>query len=972
MQVVTWRAVIAATNAPLPGASVSVYLTGTTTRAALYSATGAAISNPTTADANGSAVFAAPNGTYDIQVSSGAYVGPLIGAVQIYDQSAFPTAGSLILQPTWNALAGLTGGFVGEAAEVPASDTGTHTDPVTSATGVANSGRYAWATSPHVGWQWVSALNSAASVQTALTAALANETARAEGVETGLANTITGLLSSASIGQNLGQFTTTLPGANGSGAPLSPLNALATPYGQAWRVVGANTIAQRALQWIEPGRVYDARWVYRRYLNPSDPAGDDVRAAVQWFDQNYAPMSQSVVSDLTATTALGLILVECQIPSQAGASPVVVPPSGAVYFRLFSQSYGSDGVTDFIGMGEGDTTVALRTAQSAGAGASGGPNYQLVSTNFAAVAGTIYLVNTTAGALTTSLPPNPTMLQWVTFFDAFGTWAANPLLIQNNGNPINGVLDNDSADVTGLDITYVFVGGSNGWIHKLGAAGQPRPFSTDIVDAGATGVALVQAATVPQVLAELGLTPGINLLLYSENVSNPVWSYTNAQGLLNVITGPTNLMTGCKLIETATTGLHFDVQSIYNQGLGATITFSRFLAQGERAFATLDILDTAGESRAIFNLANGTGTAATGTVYSIVLVTAGWYRCSVTRTLQAPGGVSLRTFVTPDNSGNYSYAGTYGYGIYTFGAQVNPGAVATPYVMTQGVAINQLGYAGLNGYNQVIQDPASLSDGTQFQNICLCSQEFTLSPWSTSNATVTAGAATAPDNTSTAAHLAETATTAVHAISQPSSGVSSGQTVVFSLYVKAAERWQVFLQLCTAGTTVAYQIFDLLAGTFTGVAYSGTSITGMTQLPNGWWRIWMSITTTASTTLTPVITIGAGNGGNYGGTAGSGLYIWGAQIEPGTTPSRYRRAYDAALICSGFALSSEAGVNLPPRTVANLPAPGIFGRICATTNGRALIGSGSTVEAAGAGSGVAVMDMGSAWHILGTNISVQA
>lgn len=55
----------------LPGAVATLYLAGTTTLATgLKTASGAALANPVTADANGLMQFAAPNGTYDLKVTA--------------------------------------------------------------------------------------------------------------------------------------------------------------------------------------------------------------------------------------------------------------------------------------------------------------------------------------------------------------------------------------------------------------------------------------------------------------------------------------------------------------------------------------------------------------------------------------------------------------------------------------------------------------------------------------------------------------------------------------------------------------------------------------------------------------------------------------------------------------------------------------------------------------------------------------
>lgn len=59
--------------------------------------------------------------------------------------------GVSVATSTWSALNALSGTFAGQAAEVDASDTGTHTDPVVGGT-VSNYGRFAWSSSP-AGWK---------------------------------------------------------------------------------------------------------------------------------------------------------------------------------------------------------------------------------------------------------------------------------------------------------------------------------------------------------------------------------------------------------------------------------------------------------------------------------------------------------------------------------------------------------------------------------------------------------------------------------------------------------------------------------------------------------------------------------------------------------------------------------------------------------------------------------------------------
>lgn len=88
MQLCSFFAVNHQTGAALPGASVFVYLPGTTTKVSIYDGNGVLITNPATADANGMVSFAAADGVYDIVIVSGAYTSPTIPKLQFLDVSA--------------------------------------------------------------------------------------------------------------------------------------------------------------------------------------------------------------------------------------------------------------------------------------------------------------------------------------------------------------------------------------------------------------------------------------------------------------------------------------------------------------------------------------------------------------------------------------------------------------------------------------------------------------------------------------------------------------------------------------------------------------------------------------------------------------------------------------------------------------------------------------------------------------------
>jgi hypothetical protein len=208
------------------------------------------------------------------------------------------------------------------------------------------------------------------------------------------------------------------------------------------------------------------------------------------------------------------------------------------------------------------------------------------------------------------------------------------------------------------------------------------------------------------------------------------------------------------------------------------------------------------------------------------------------------------------------------------GADVGNVTQATGYSFTrasQGYYTNSDGTLTLFGYNALLQ-----------------SQTFDNASWSKTNLTVTANAIAAPDGTMTA-DLVEATTTASTALYQAATATASSYSFSFYLKKSSTSICSFLLQDITAVAT-------LLAGTFnldTGVATfsSGTGTVSMIALADGWFRCVGSYTGTAT----------AGNvlrnwinftGSSY--SAGTGFYLWGAQLEPSASVGTYVPTTSAA------------------------------------------------------------------------------
>ena len=202
------------------------------------------------------------------------------------------------------------------------------------------------------------------------------------------------------------------------------------------------------------------------------------------------------------------------------------------------------------------------------------------------------------------------------------------------------------------------------------------------------------------------------------------------------------------------------------------------------------------------------------------------------------------------------------------------------------------GSYGTNGYYFPFTDnQTTLNLGRNFSgsNYFTYSEQFDNGAWSKYQSSVTANATTAPDGTTTADKLVgTTGTTGDHQVSQ--SGIVTavnGGVYTFSCYAKAAERSVFRLYLLKRdGATYAYSDFNLTGGTLDhsqAGPFAG-AIPTITSVGNGWYRCAITVD------------IGTGAGGvtaicSYasatGETAGWGLFIWGAQLNRGTTVDRY-------------------------------------------------------------------------------------
>jgi hypothetical protein len=167
-------------------------------------------------------------------------------------------------------------------------------------------------------------------------------------------------------------------------------------------------------------------------------------------------------------------------------------------------------------------------------------------------------------------------------------------------------------------------------------------------------------------------------------------------------------------------------------------------------------------------------------------------------------------------------------------------------------------------------------------NLLLRSEEFDNSPaWAAVDAYISADATTAPNGTTTADKIVASGGVAEHYVRQEFNALS-GATYTFSCYLKASERsvFSLAFRVASLWPSSENQVvdFDLTAETLT--VFSGTPTASIINLGNGWYRCSITQTTVASGTAQVRIQ-------SIYDSDGSGIYIWGAQLEQSTTVGEY-------------------------------------------------------------------------------------
>lgn len=347
----------------------------------------------------------------------------------------------------------------------------------------------------------------------------------------------------------------------------------------------------------------------------------------------------------------------------------------------------------------------------------------------------------------------------------------------------------------------------------------------------------------------------------------------------------------CRLIqENTSTGAHQLSTSFDNDS--SLKSYTLFVKPKNRTRFQL-VLSTTNAAAATFNLTTLSiqYQANAGNGY-IIPLSNGWYRVGVSHT-SASDNRGYPEIKLLDNNGASSYAGDGSSGIYVWGFQYEFGSFFTSYIPTPATFTSRASSATFYNVSGVVQTVSSgvarnntfFPDGNGIMrsaglllepaasNLLIYSQEFNNSAWSKTGATVLADVILAPDLTATADKFTSTSGESLIAIQQ-SVSVTPGSGYTASVFAKAAEINVLNLQLQGTAQGNVFVTANLTTG---AISDKGT----IQKLANDWYRISKSFTQGSGNTINLVLALPSGT------SPGSGIYVWGAQLELGNFASSY-------------------------------------------------------------------------------------
>lgn len=193
-----------------------------------------------------------------------------------------------------------------------------------------------------------------------LSAALANESdTRAGEIAATLLSILAVVFDPRRPGVSPNAFGTTAIGSVAAISPLDPSACIATPFGPAYRISGAGSVALRAATPMDPDAIKILQVRYWRLADVLDPNNNAVEVGIQWLDAADGDLGRTLLrQDRSLMVQDGPRILTVRVPSLTGSVPVIAAPKGTVSWRPYLRTYGSDGATVIGVLGVSDATFA--------------------------------------------------------------------------------------------------------------------------------------------------------------------------------------------------------------------------------------------------------------------------------------------------------------------------------------------------------------------------------------------------------------------------------------------------------------------------------------------------------------------------------------------------------------------------------------------------------------------------------------
>ena len=201
-------------------------------------------------------------------------------------------------------------------------------------------------------------------------------------------------------------------------------------------------------------------------------------------------INSNQISSVTTTQLTGQIsVVQLDTGSATGNGSIIVPigttgqrpvaTAGAIRYNTTLSTLESANGVSWANVGSGSATSS----------GGGGISWQAVqSSNFIAVAGNGYGVNTATGNVVVTLPSSPTVGQQIQIIDYARNFSSNNLTIYPNGLKIQGNTSNVSISTNGQSTALVYYDTNQGWLpYSSGYALGPYLISYLVVAGGGSG-----------------------------------------------------------------------------------------------------------------------------------------------------------------------------------------------------------------------------------------------------------------------------------------------------------------------------------------------------------------------------------------------------------------------------------------------------------------------------------------------------